>query len=105
VAWALSHQAYQTRAYGYAKANRLTSATNVGGHSYAYTYDADGNRTSAKKDGTTTQSLTFNSANQISTSGYTYDGAGNLTATPSASYSYNAAEEMKSSTVGGTATA
>jgi RHS repeat-associated protein len=90
--------------YSYDKGNRLTNATNVAGHAYGYTYDADGNRTSAKTDGTTTQSLAFNSANQISTSGYAYDGAGNMTAAPGASYSYNAAEEMSSSTVNGTTT-
>jgi RHS repeat-associated protein len=88
--------------YSYDKANHLTQATNIGGHTYAYTYDADGNRTSVKTDGTTTQSLTYNSANQISSSGYAYDGAGNLTATPSASFAYNAAEQMTQSTVNGT---
>jgi len=91
--------------YSYDKGNRLTKATNVAGHTYAYTYDADGNRTSVKKDGTTTQSLTYNSANQISTSGYAYDGAGNLTATPGASFTYNAAEQMTQATVNGTTSA
>jgi len=88
--------------YSYDNGNRLTKATNVAGHTFAYTYDSDGNRTSVKIDGTTTQSLTYNSANQISSSGYAYDGAGNLTAAPGASYSYNAAEQMSSSTVSGT---
>ncbi len=91
--------------YSYDKADRLTQATNIGGHTYAYGYDADGNRTSVKKDGTTTQSLSYNSANQISSSGYSYDGAGNMTAAPGASYSYNAAEQMSSSTVNGTTSA
>jgi RHS repeat-associated protein len=88
--------------YSYDKADRLTKATNIGGHTYAYTYDADGNRTTVKVDGTTTQTLTYNSANQINSSGYAYDGAGNLTGTPSASFSYNAAEQMTSATVNGT---
>ncbi|HEY2638801.1 MAG TPA: RHS repeat-associated core domain-containing protein [Streptosporangiaceae bacterium] len=88
--------------YSYDKGNRLTSATNVAAHTYGYTYDSDGNRTSVKTDGTTTQSLTYNSANQISSSGYSYDGAGNMTAAPGASYSYSAAEQMSSSTVNGT---
>jgi RHS repeat-associated protein len=91
--------------YSYDKGNRLTKATNINGHTYNYTYDADGNRTSVKTDGTTTQSLTYNSANQISSSGYSYDGAGNLTAAPGASYSYSAAEQMTSSTVNGTTSA
>src|SRR5215472_15172154 len=91
--------------YSYSKANRLAKATNINGHTFAYTYDADGNRTSVKTDGTTTQSLTYNSANQISSSGYAYDGAGNMTASPGASYTYNAAEQMTSSTVNGTTSA
>jgi RHS repeat-associated protein len=90
--------------YSYGKGNRLTKATNVAGHTFAYSYDSDGNRTSVTTDGTTTQSLTYNSANQISSSGYAYDGAGNLTAAPGASYSYNAADQMRSSTVNGTTT-
>jgi RHS repeat-associated protein len=48
--------------------------------------------------------LTFNAANQITTSGYSYDGAGNLTASPGASYAYNGAEQMTSSTVDGAKT-
>jgi RHS repeat-associated protein len=91
--------------YSYEKANRLTKATNMAGHTYGYGYDADGNRTSGTTDGTTTQSLSYNSANQISSSGYAYDGAGNMTAAPGASYSYNAAEQMTSSTVNGTTSA
>lgn len=91
--------------YTYDKGNRLTQATNIGGHTYAYTYDTDGNRTGVKKDGTTTQSLSYNSANQISSSGYAYDGAGSMTAAPGASYSYDAAGQMSSSTVNGTTSA
>jgi RHS repeat-associated protein len=90
--------------YSYDKGNRLTKATNINGHTYSYAYDSDGNRTSVKTDGATTQSLTYNSANQVSSSGYSYDGAGNMTAAPGASYSYNAAEEMSSATAGGTTT-
>jgi YD repeat-containing protein len=43
------------------------------------------------------QSLTSNAANQITSTGYSYDGAGNLTTEPaatgsgSATYTYNAA--------------
>jgi RHS repeat-associated protein len=92
--------------YSYDKGNRLTQATNIGGHAYGYGYDADGNRTSVTTDGATTQSLSYNSANQISSSGYSYDGAGNMTAAPGGtSYSYNAAEQMTSSTVNGTTSA
>ncbi len=92
--------------YSYDKANRLTGATNVAGHNWGYSYDADGNRTSVTTDGATTQSLAYNSANQISSPGYAYDGAGNLTATPDGStFSYNAAEQMTQATVAGTSSA
>ncbi|NUP21809.1 MAG: hypothetical protein HOZ81_38245, partial [Streptomyces sp.] len=53
-----------TSVYSYDKANHLTKATKVHGHDYAYTYDADGNRTTDSKDGTQRHSYTFNSANQ-----------------------------------------
>jgi len=90
----------------YDKASRLIGATNVAGHNWGYSYDADGNRTSVTKDGTATQSLAYNSANQISSSGYAYDAAGNLTATPDGStFSYNAAEQMTQATVAGTTSA
>jgi RHS repeat-associated protein len=41
-----------------------------------------------------TQSLTFNAANQVTNSGFTYDGTGNLTADGSGTYSYNGAQQM-----------
>jgi RHS repeat-associated protein len=92
--------------YSYDKASRLTGATNVGGHNWGYSYDADGNRTSVTTDGATTQSLAYNSANQITGPGYAYDGAGNLTATPDGStFSYNAAEQMTQATKAGTSSA
>jgi RHS repeat-associated protein len=47
------------------------------------------------------QSLTFNPANQITSTGYSYDGAGNLTASPTATYTYNGAEQMTQAVVGG----
>lgn len=80
-----------TRSYD--SGNRLTRATNVAGKTYDYAYDANGNRTSVKTDGVTTQSLIYNSANQITTSGYAYDAAGNQTASPAGSAVYNAAEQ------------
>lgn len=105
VQYATNNMTGTVSVYSYDQANRLTGATNVAGHTYGYTYDADGNRTSVKTDGTTTQSLGYNSANQITSSGYSYDGAGNMTASPGATYTYNAAREMSSSTVNGTTAA
>ncbi|ROQ30999.1 RHS repeat-associated protein [Frondihabitans sp. PhB188] len=91
--------------YKYTTAGRVKSATETGGTSntvWTYTYDNRGNRLTAKTtvDGgtPTTQTLTYNAANQISSAGYVHDGAGNLTATPTATYTYNAAEQMTSST-------
>ncbi|QCR42146.1 hypothetical protein C1N74_16340 (plasmid) [Microbacterium sp. SGAir0570] len=77
----------------------MTSATQAGGTNpttWTYTYDARGNRLSASATGGTTssQTLTFNAANQVTTAGYTFDGAGNLTADPSGTYTYNGAEQM-----------
>jgi RHS repeat-associated protein len=45
--------------------------------------------------------LTYNAANQITTTGYSYDGAGNLTAAPGASYTYNGAEQMTQAVTSG----
>ena len=89
----------QSTTYGYDTAGRLTSATQAGGTSpttWTYTYDARGNRLTANTTGgsTSSQTLTFNAANQVTTTGHTFDGAGNLTAGPSGSYAYNGAEQM-----------
>jgi RHS repeat-associated protein len=100
--------------YGYVdqagnKTTHLTGVTQTGGSgdvNWAFTYDANGNRLTSNETGAATfsQTLTFNAANQITTSGYSYDGAGNLTASPGASYAYNGAEQMTSSTVNGVKT-
>lgn len=87
----------------------LTGVTQTGGTgdvNWAFTYDGNGNRLTANETGAATfsQTLTFNAANQITTSGYAYDGAGNLTASPGATYAYNGAEQMSSSTVNGVKT-
>ncbi|MER7591784.1 RHS repeat-associated core domain-containing protein [Micromonospora sp. NPDC127501] len=83
------HRGGVVQVYTYDRSNRLTKATNLASGSYDYTYDSNGNRTSVKLNGTETQRLTFNSANQITSSGYSYDGAGNQTngsVTPGATY-------------------
>ncbi|MQY07160.1 RHS repeat-associated core domain-containing protein [Actinomadura macrotermitis] len=91
--------------YTYDKSNRLTKATNVAGHDYTYDYDARGNRLTVKTDGTQTQSLTYNSGNQATTSGETYDAAGNLTATTGSGGlkgTYNGAGQTSQFTKGST---
>jgi RHS repeat-associated protein len=45
--------------------------------------------------------LTYNAANQITSTGYTYDGAGNLTATPTSTYTYNGAQQMTQAVTSG----
>lgn len=59
----------------------------------------DVNRTSANATGAiiSTQGLAYNEANQITMTGYSYDGGGNLTAPPTAADTFNAAEQMTSS--------
>ncbi|MET7283734.1 RHS repeat-associated core domain-containing protein [Kribbella sp. NPDC005582] len=91
--------------YTYDTSNRLTAVSNYNGHSYAYTYDKAGNRLTAKVDGTTTQTLTYNSANQISSTGYAFDAAGNRTTDPNqGTLIYNAAGQTTARTKGGVTT-
>ena len=105
--WEINNRDGRVTAYTYDNAGRLTSATQTGGATapvapttWTYTYDARGNRLTATATGgiTSSQTLTFNAANQISTAGYAYDGAGNMTADPAGTYSYNGAEQMTSAT-------
>ncbi len=71
----------------YDKNYRLTSEKRTGSNSYTstFTYDANGNRLTLKKDGATT-TFTYDGADQLTesedasgTTTYTYDKAGNLT--------------------------
>ncbi|BDZ48624.1 hypothetical protein GCM10025867_08650 [Frondihabitans sucicola] len=58
-----------------------------------------GNRLTAVVTGSnpSSQTLTYNAANQITTAGYSYDATGNLTAAPGATYTYNAFQQMTTS--------
>ncbi|MBP1781840.1 MULTISPECIES: RHS repeat-associated core domain-containing protein [Micromonospora] len=83
--------------FTYDKANRLTKATNYNGKTYDYTYSKNGNRETVKVDGTTAQTLTFNTANQITTTNNTYDNRGNQTRASNPSVNpmtYNSANQM-----------
>jgi len=91
----------ETNTYTYNGDDRLTKDVVTGGsnpRTYTYGYDTAGNRTTSSVTGTSpsSQTLTFNNANQISTSGYTYDGAGNLTTSPNRSATFNAAGQQVS---------
>lgn len=78
--------------YAYDSRNRLTTATEKTGSttsaSWAYTFDANGNRTSLARTGSTgitgNKNFTYNAANQLvsatgDTTSWTYDAAGNQT--------------------------
>jgi RHS repeat-associated protein len=89
------HRAGAVTLYSYDQGDRLTKATNIDGKTYDYTYDANGNRTSAKLDGVTQQTLTYNAGNQITSSGFSYDAAGNQkTGSAAHSFAYNAANQL-----------
>jgi RHS repeat-associated protein len=97
--WQRDNLTGQVTAYTYDEAGRLLTATQSGGtapNTYTYTYDSRGNRLTANVTGGTSssQSFTFNAANQVTSSGYTFDGTGNLTADPAGAYTYNGAEQM-----------
>lgn len=104
----IDHLLGQSTVYCYDTSNRLVKMTQSGGtgtnNTYAYTYDVRGNRLTATVAGAnpSTQSFTYNAANQITTTGYSYDGAGNLTATPTGTFTYNGAEQMITAVVSGT---
>ena len=87
--------------YGYDAGNRLTSATTSGGPnpaSYTYSYDVRGNRLTASG----TPNAHYNPANQAADAGSSYDGAGNLTASPTlGTASYNAAGQQTAVTTPG----
>lgn len=61
--------------YCYASAGQLTKAATIGGPTYTYGYDKNGNR---KTDASGTH--TFNAADQLTDAGTVYDADGNMTA-------------------------
>jgi hypothetical protein len=64
-----------------------------------------GNRLTAKVDGATVQTLTYNTGNQIFTTGYAFDAAGNRTTDPNqGTLTYNAAGQTTTRTKSGTTT-
>ena len=84
----------QQIAYGYDGFNRLTSRTVTAGtlQNYTYSYDIYGNRVSqtALQSGYNFNPLINPDTNQITTSGFTYDSAGNMTNDTVHSYTYDA---------------
>jgi RHS repeat-associated protein len=99
IRWTFDNLTAARSIYSYDPANRLTGVTNFGGHNYTYGYDSRGNRTSVVVDAVTTQTRTFNAGNQITSTGYTYDLAGNRTHDPIAeTLTYNGAGQMTART-------
>jgi YD repeat-containing protein len=52
----------------------------------------------------TTDTFTYNAIGQITTTGYKYDGTGNLIATPTGTFTYNGAQQMTASVKDGVKT-
>jgi RHS repeat-associated protein len=117
--WSRDNITGQVTNYGYLAADgttptdRLTGITQTGGSdptNWAYTYDSAGNRTEAKATNAATgavksdQKLTFNAVGQITTTGYSYDGVGNMTAAPGETFTYNGAQQLTASTKDGVKT-
>jgi RHS repeat-associated protein len=95
--------------YGFDEFNRLASRTVNNGtvNNFAYIYDRWGNRWQQNvTSGSGPQpQYSFNPANnQISTSGYTYDAAGNMTSDGSHAYTYDAEGNIATVDSGSTAT-
>lgn len=105
ITWSKDNLTGAVTTYTYDQANRLTKAAGWGGHTYDYAYDSNGNRTSVKVDGATTQTLTYNDGNQINAAGYGYDTAGNRTTDPTAgTLTYNGAGQAASRAKSGATT-
>ncbi len=98
VQWSVDNLSGVRTTYTYDKGNRLTKQAPTSGKTYTYTYDSRGNRLTAS-DGTTTQTLAYNAANQVSTGGYGYDAAGNQTTDPTGgTLAYNSAGQLTAKT-------
>lgn len=96
-----------TESYVFDALNRITSATYTNGDLIEYTHDANGNRVTKKLNSATTNTYTYDNADQLSSDGsisYTYDNNGNMTAAGTSSYTWDYANRMTGATVGGTST-
>jgi RHS repeat-associated protein len=83
-----------TRTVGYRHdgLQRLIGAVESPGSSFAYSYDPAGNRTAVSVDGTPTASYSYDAADQVV--GWGYDAAGNLLSDGATSYSYDALNHL-----------
>jgi len=97
--------------YAYDGVQRLTDAVECPGSTYHDGYDLASNRTLETVDGTPTQQVSYDAANQVitdttpgGTAAYSYDGAGNLLSDGGSSYRYDALDRL-TALAGGGATA
>ncbi len=100
--WSKDNLTGQTTTYTYNGAGYVTKVAQAGGtgaNTWSYTYDSRGNRLTASVTGATpsTQSFTVNAANQITSTGFGFDGAGNMTSDADGTYVYNGADQMTTS--------
>ena len=85
-----------TITYAYDKLQRLLTASESTGDSYAYRYDAVGNRTSATRNGASV-AYSFDTANQLTSAGGTaisYDANGRLIGDGARTYRYDARDRL-----------
>jgi RHS repeat-associated protein len=76
--------------YTYDARNRLVSWYDpVDEVTTTYVYDAAGNLTGVQEDSVPTESYTYNAANEITNTGFTYDANGNLTSDGIHTYAYD----------------
>ena len=94
-------QSSRSVSYTYDGLYRLTQAVEQPGTTYGYTYDLVGNRTQVTENGTVVESRTYDAAGQVSGTGWQYDGAGNLLADGTNTYSYNALRQLTNVTSNG----
>lgn len=94
--WSKDNLTGEIRRFHYDSHDRITSVSAYNGHSYAFAYDKDGNRTTVSADGKQTQNLgMFTNVNFIQQPGYVFDNQGNQTQDPTiGTMSYNAAGQM-----------
>ncbi len=85
-----------TQDFTYDNLNRLATAQEQSGSSWTQTngYDRYGNRTITAGVGSGTAPTFSSTTNRITTSGYSYDAAGNLTVDPSHAYTYDAENKI-----------
>ena len=98
------HGVTRTLLYGYDGVGRLVAEAVVGGDTTGYSYDRAGNRLSVVVNSVTVQSRTYNAANQVTTSGWTYDERGNLLTDSTHTYGYDDFDRLTGMTTGGITT-